>query len=40
MTEDARPVSETVLLKLPLVGLKQRTEIRRDVGNRIRLYLL
>jgi hypothetical protein len=39
-SEDGGPVGETVLPKLPLVCLKQRTEIGRDVRNRIRLYLL
>jgi hypothetical protein len=39
-TENSGPVGEAVLPKLPLVCLKQRTEIGRDLRNRIRLYLL
>jgi hypothetical protein len=39
-TENGGPVGKAVLPKLALVCLKQRTEIGRDLRNRIRLYLL
>ena len=38
-TEDAGPIGEPVLRKLPFVSLKQRTEIERNMRKRIRLYL-
>jgi hypothetical protein len=39
-TEDAGPVGETMLGKLALIRLKQRTEIGRHLRKRVRLYLL
>ena len=39
-TEHGGPVGKAVLPKLPLVCLKQRTEIGRDVRDCIRLYPL
>jgi hypothetical protein len=37
--DDPGPVGEAVLRKLPFVSLKQRTEIGRNMLERIRLYL-
>jgi hypothetical protein len=39
-TEYTRPVGETVLRKLPLVRLKQGTQVWREMRKGIHLYLL